>query len=726
MNSDKALKLQIEKIRERLTKRLHDLDDEMNDHIRRVLYRRLVLPLAILLCAIIAIGIHIGFVGRALIIPGCILLMTIGVLVCTFYKRRAEAVLNKELDDKKQIYISSLQDLDLTLMIANDAASAKKNFLSGVSHDFRTPINAILGFASMISKESNDKVARNYAKDIAAAGNTLLAYVNDVMDTTGLEEGTLEIINMDYDFCSLIYDVYGMYIALASEKGLKLTVRTDEDIPCMLHGDGIRIKQCILKLLNNAVKYTEEGSVTVEFGYAKLSEEKILLTVSVSDTGPGIKNEDLDRILCPFEKIDQERHVKNEGAGLGISITHGLLKLMDSELRVDSKYGIGSTFKFSVVQKVLDWTPVGNIPEHFVREQPEAEASGENDDFIAPNAKILVVDDSPVNLMIAEGLLKDTKIQLTKADSGSNALKECSTTKFDMILLDHMMPEMDGVETLHHIKKDGDSLNRTTPVAALTANSVEGAKELYEKEGFDCYLTKPIVIEKLKQEIIRFISPKLVMYGPFEEGSEKETMPVVEENTQENAFLCKMKEIPGIYIEKGLEYSGSCELYEKVAAEFANTGLSRANTIEELYEAEDIKNYTIQVHALKSSARIIGAIPLSMLAAALEEAGNEENLLKIKNATGELLSLYRELVAKLETVFCDDSEKPEIDEASIKDAVCSLKEVVEAFDFDSVDSIMDELKKYKMPENYKERYAKLKTLVAEVARDDILLLLETF
>lgn len=725
MNSDKALKIQIEKLKTRQEKRLKALDDEVHENIRHILNRRLAVPLIILIAAIAVVLTIVGLVGSPLIVLGIILLGSIVYIVCHFYRMRAEKVLLDELDDKKEIYKASLRDLDLTLDIANDAASTKRNFLAGVSHDIRTPINAILGIDSMIIRDSKDPVITGYAKEIKQAGNILMAYVSDLLDTTRLETGTFEILNMDYDLCSVINDVYNLYLRTANAKGVKLDLKVDEDTPHELYGDGLRIKQCILKLLDNAVKFTEEGTVTVDIGYTKIGQDEILLAVSISDTGMGIKEEEIETLLMPFEKASQDRSVKNEGCGLGISIVNGLLKLMNTQLRVESVFGVGSTFSFSVSQKVINWKPIGRFERLYEDEPADIEISKaeeeEEKSFRAPDAKVLVVDDSSVNLMIAEGLLKEYGMRISLVDSGGAAIEACRKEVYDLILLDHMMPEMDGVETLHNIRKDEKSLNGTTKIVALTANAVEGARERYEELGFDYYLSKPIVIEKLRDTLKMFLRPELIVYkGEDEEALEE--APV----TEENPFISKMKTIKGVFVEKGLENSGSPELYEKVTGEFAETGMTRAATIEEYFESEDIKNYTIQVHALKSAARIIGALPLSMLAAALEEAGNEGNLVKIKNATGELLKLYRELVTNLEQILDSRDDKPEIDEASLKDAVMSLREVVDGFDFDSADSIMAELKKYKMPESFNEKYIKLKTLVAEVARDDILLLLETF
>ncbi len=616
-------------------------------------------------------------------------------------------------------------DLQSAVDIANEANEAKSAFLSNMSHEIRTPINAVLGLDEMIIRESRERVIRGYASDIKSAGRTLLALINDVLDTSKIEAGKLEIIPVKYDLSSVINDLSNTIMQKATDKGLKFEIKVDEKMPHLLKGDENRIKQCILNLLSNGVKYTDEGTVTLELSYARLAGDEILLSVMVSDTGRGIKEEDLEKLCAPFVRIEEEKNRNIEGTGLGMNITKNLLKLMDSELRVDSKYGAGSTFKFSVKQEVLDWQEIGNIEESFKRLRDSEEKYEEL--FQAPDAKILVVDDSSVNLMIVEGLLKKTLVNLILVESGKEAVELCKKNKYDLLLIDHMMPGMDGIEVLHHIKEDEESINKDSPSIALTANAVMGAKDFYLKEGFTGYLSKPIEPEKLEEAIKEYLNPSLVKtenlihekIKDLEDDDQKDT-----QNDVQDEFLDKMATLTNVFPNTGLEYSGSLELYKKVVSEFADTGFSRADTIEGFFEAGDFRNYTIQVHALKSAARIVGATPLSLLAAALEDAGNAEDSIRIQNATPELLRQYRQLVRELEALLDEGKDKEEIDDASIKDAFTSIKEMVDGFDFDSVDSVMDELKKYKIPEKYKEIYGKLKTLVAEVARDDILLLLE--
>lgn len=621
------------------------------------------------------------------------------------------------------------EDLSGTIEIAKEAGETKKKFLTNMSHEIRTPLNTMLGFNEMIIRESRENRIRSYGKDIKGAGRTLLSLINDVLDTSKLEEGKLEIIPARYDIASLINDISNMFMERARDKGLELIIRVDEKTPHLLKGDDIRIKQCILNILSNAIKYTDNGSVTLEIGFARIDERDVLLTVSVQDTGRGMKPTDIDKLFAPFEKIDDGNGRNIEGIGLGMSITRNILLLMDSELRVESKYGMGSTFKFSVAQTVLDWEPVGNIEESYEKQR---ESEGRyKESFRAPDARVLVVDDSSVNLMIVEGLLKKTQMQLDMVESGKAAIEKSNEVKYDIILLDHMMPEMDGVETLKHLRNDEGSLNKDSIIIALTANVIEGARETYLDAGFTDYLGKPIEPEKLEAAVKNYLPKELLITEGWieeEEPQDFEEDDFVDVNDinspKEDEFITKLRSVKAINPDTGLEYSGSLELYKKVVGEFADTGRSRADMIQEYFEDDDVRNYTIQVHALKSASRIIGAAAVSRLAAALEAAGNGNDMVRIKNGTPELLKMYRELVSQLEPLMENDDNLPLIDENELKDAIASIREMADGFDFDSVDCVMEQLKNYKMPDNFKDFYKNLKNLVAEVARDDILLLID--
>ena len=337
--------------------------------------------------------------------------------------------------------------------------------------------------------------------------------------------------------------------------------------------------------------------------------------------------------------------------------------------------------------------------------------------YSAPDANILVVDDSSINLMIFEDLAAPLGSKVESLDSGGKCVQSCKEKKYDIIFVDHLMPEMDGVETFHHIKEDSDSLNKETPIIILTANTDDGAKEEYMKEGFSDYLGKPMKPEKLLSMIKQYLPKELIKasLGEASEGEEKEESPIE-----------KIKAISVLDVDSGMEFAGSEKLYLKVAAEFAETAPSRADKIETLYETMAIREYTIEVHALKSSARLVGAKDLSNLAKEMEDAGNANDMDKIEGFTSKLLADYRELAQRLSEVFAVKKDLKKISDEAISNAVDALMEMVDGFDFDSVDCIMDRLSQYLMPEKFSETYINLKTMVAEVARDDILELLNKY
>ncbi|MCR5590157.1 MAG: response regulator [Lachnospiraceae bacterium] len=400
-----------------------------------------------------------------------------------------------------------MANLEEQKRIADEANRAKSFFLANMSHEIRTPINAVLGMDEMIIRESAEKNIRSYAKDIKIAGRTLLSLINDILDFSKIEEGRMEIIPTQYDLSSVINDLVNMIRARAEKKGLKIEVSVDKDVPHILYGDEIRIKQIALNLLTNAIKYTNEGKVSLTVGFSKEDDENILLSFMIEDTGIGMKEEDMDRLFSPFARIEEKRNRYIEGTGLGMSIVRQLLDLMDSHLEVKSIYGEGSKFSFDIKQKVVKWEPMGDIFDRLARESEEPEAYHEL--FHAPDAKLLIVDDTEVNLTVFCNLLKQTGVNIDTAGSGMEALSLAKDKVYDIIFIDHMMPEMDGVETLRRIKDETE--NAGTVCIALTANAVSGAREKYLAAGFSDYLSKPIVGRRLEEMIKKYLPAEKVL-----------------------------------------------------------------------------------------------------------------------------------------------------------------------------------------------------------------------
>ena len=417
-------------------------------------------------------------------------------------------------------HLRYLEELKEQKAIADSANRAKSTFLANMSHDIRTPLNAVLGMDEMILRESREKDTLSYAADIQSAGNTLLSLINDILDISKVEEGKLEIIPVRYELSSLIFDLVNMIRDRAAKKGIAFHLKVNEKIPHLLFGDEIRIRQCVMNLLTNAVKYTMEGSVALEVDFAELSEgpagKRINLSFKVTDTGIGIKEEDMEALFTPFQRLEEKRNRNIEGTGLGMSIVQELLSLMGTKLSVISEYGKGSTFGFSVEQGVIGEESVGDIT---ARIEGSREITSYQESFTAPDARILVVDDTEVNLTVIKNLLKKTLLQIDTALSGREALSLSEVNSYDAIFLDHMMPDMDGIETLHEMKKRPESEN--IKFIALTANALSGDREKYIKEGFFEFLSKPVDPERLEKLLLRIL-PKEKIMPPNEPGKEEE------------------------------------------------------------------------------------------------------------------------------------------------------------------------------------------------------------
>ncbi|MBO4414993.1 MAG: response regulator [Lachnospiraceae bacterium] len=397
------------------------------------------------------------------------------------------------------------ESLRRQIEIADTANQAKSNFLSNMSHEIRTPITAVLGFNEMILRESDDPEILQYAENIRTSGNTLLGLINDILDFSKIEAGKIEITPVDYDTESMIGDLVNMIKARAEEKGLELRLDLDKDMPGKLNGDEVRIKQIITNILTNAVKYTEKGSVTFTVGCTKADSDpdSVMLNVAVKDTGVGIRKEDIQKIFIEFERLDEKNNRNIEGTGLGMSITRSLLEMMGSSLKVESVYGEGSVFSFSLKQKVVSWTPVGVQKKADVSEKAKREKY--KSAFTAKEARVLMVDDNSTNLLLYKKLMKQTLVKVDTALSGDECLKLCKEAKYDIIFLDHMMPGKDGIETLHELRADAASPNADTPVICLTANAISGAREEYLGEGFNDYLAKPIEPKKLEEAMLEYL-----------------------------------------------------------------------------------------------------------------------------------------------------------------------------------------------------------------------------
>ncbi|WP_051538139.1 response regulator [Butyrivibrio proteoclasticus] len=619
--------------------------------------------------------------------------------------------------------VKSRQTIEDQLQVEKSANEAKSRFLSNISHEIRTPINAVLGFDEMILRETKDETVLQYARDIQNSGKTLLALINDVLDFSKIEADKLELVPVEYDLSSVINDLVNMATVKADEKKLEFSINVNENIPHVLFGDEVRIKQCIMNILTNAIKYTEKGKVTLDVDYEEVESDSnefeetsdIYLKIKVIDTGIGIREEDMDKLSAAFERIDEKRNRTIEGTGLGINIVNRLLDMMDSKLDVKSEYGKGSEFSFNVIQRVVDYEPIGDFTKTY--KESLKNANDYRESFHAPDCKILVVDDTKTNLTVIEGLLKQTKIGIDTATSGIEAIEKVKKKKYDIIFLDHRMPEMDGIQTFHAMEELSDNLNKETPIIALTANAISGSREMYVREGFANYMSKPVDPKKLEEMILMYLPEDKVIMP----GDERFVSDAAEEDERQKEAMADLLKVTGVDIEEAISRCGSADVARDVMKDFRMAIDERSGLIEKYERERDLHNYTIYVHGLKSSAKAIGAIELSEQAEFLERCGNERNQEKIKELTPELLELYRSYLVKLSSLFEEEEEaKPEIPVEELESAFASIKEFVSASYFDSADDILKMLDDYQIPEGSKEKYNEVKRLMAAVDRDGLL------
>lgn len=434
-----------------------------------------------------------------------------------------------------EMEVQMIEEKNQELMIANEeaekakadaiaAANAKSVFLANMSHEIRTPINAILGMDTMILRECNDNEILEYAGNIQSASQTLLSLINDILDFSKIETGKLELVAGDYALSSLINDVYHMLISKAKEKGLALNVESNKNLPAKLYGDEVRIRQIIVNILNNAIKYTKKGSVTLTVGMSdmklsdmpdhsndskseNITDKNTIITFRIADTGIGIKKENISHLFDSFSRFDEEKNKYIEGTGLGLAITKQLVDLMNGEIVVTSEYGKGSVFTVSIPQKIVSDLKIGDISEKY---NEPSNKKKKKSTFTAPDANVLVVDDVKMNINVFKALLKRTEINVDSAMSGSEALAMIKEKKYDIIFLDHMMPDMDGIETYQNMKMLEDNPNKDTTVVMLTANAIMGAKEEYLGIGFSDYLSKPVQAPKLEAMILKYLPEELV------------------------------------------------------------------------------------------------------------------------------------------------------------------------------------------------------------------------
>ena len=654
----------------------------------------------------------------------------------SFEKRLAKYIstASAELEESNIELNKMIRDVENSRMMAEAANHAKSNFLANMSHEIRTPINAILGFDTMILRESGDESIITYANNIMSAGSNLLAIINDILDLSKIESGKMTIVDTEYELSSLILDVVNMMTMKADEKGLRVKVEVDKDIPSWLHGDDVRIRQIIVNLMNNAVKYTESGSVTLIINGTRDGEyEK--LHVEVRDTGIGIKPEDMDKLFEKFARIEEERNHNIEGTGLGMNITINLLSMMNSKLNVNSVYGEGTSFSFDIVQKVIRETPIGDIAQRSLEYSNNTKVSYSST-FIAPNANVLVVDDNHMNREVIVALLKKTKIHFDQADGGLVCLEKTSDMKYDLILLDHMMPDLDGIKTLERIRADENNLNRETKVICMTANAITGAMEEYLSAGFDDYISKPVKPDKLEKMLINSLAPELIIKGD-DAAAVEETEAGKKCTDDESITMEDMPNINGIDTAVAHKNLVSPKLILDTMRIFMNGADSEADYIikcldtlnsdtaseEELERA--ISDYRVKIHSMKSTSLTIGAVMVSNLAKFLEYSARDKNVDNIRSVTVPFINEWRALTARMkEALQVEKNDAPlpndgNYDKEKIAQLLDELNEKIMEMDIDSADEIMTRLDVEGLGYINESKFTSLKQAVNNIDLDGV-------
>ncbi len=619
---------------------------------------------------------------------------------------------------------TSLDMLKLVEMKKEEAehmANVKSAFLANMSHEIRTPINAVLGMNELILREANQKDVLDYAYNIELAGKALLSIVNDILDISKIESGKTELVSGEYNVATSIYNFIEMSRARAEKKGILLKVDIAENLPSKMYGDEMRLKQIYTNILNNAIKYTEKGEITLTLTGEEIGDDKIFTKATISDTGIGIREEDLDKIFDAFQRVDEEKNQKIEGTGLGMSITKQLVELMGGKIYVESEYGKGSTFHVELVQGIVDRTPIGRI-DQAVEQNREIEKH-KRAVLLAPEAKLLVVDDNQMNLNVMKGLLKRTEMQVDLVLSGKEALEAVTKTSYDVILMDHMMPEMDGVEALHRLRKLKENQNPQAKVIVLTANAAIGSREEYLKMGFDDYLSKPIEAMNLENMIKKYLPKELV----------HEIEEVVEEtqNLEEIEFLEEKLRPFGIHLKQGLIYvEGELEQYVDMVKLFLRQSEARKEKMRGFLKEGNTEEYTIEVHALKSNGKMIGSRKMSELAYEMEIQGRNGKLEYLRQNQAKLEKGWEELEQGLR-ILMEEQQKTVMKEMvetmtpeEVQVRVERLRNAIEEMDVEAAQEELETLLCGEMEQSQKERFMQVRNCLEEFSYQEALEILE--
>ncbi len=554
--------------------------------------------------------------------------------------------------------VDDLRKINQEKQHAIDISEAKTRFLASMSHEIRTPINAILGMNEMILRENSDKVIGEYSRSIKTSGKMLLMLVNDVLDFSRIEAGKLEINEAGFLMSEMLRDVISLFSERVDEKGLVLTTKLEGDIPDAMVSDEFKIRQILINLINNAIKYTDRGSVTLILG-GSYTEKGFSLRLAVKDTGKGIRKEEQPHLFEAFSRADLTTNANIEGTGLGLAIVRSIVDSMNGTLGVESEYGVGSEFWVELPLRYEDRKP---LEADFMEKDSASEAGPSHSSFTAPDARILAVDDNQSNLTIVKLFLKRTGIVPDLCNNGNRALEFCRQKQYDLILLDHMMPAPDGIRTLHMIREDAQSKNKETTVVVLTANAVAGSRQMYLQEGFADYLTKPLDSNVLEQTVKRLLPAEKVQEAKHSED-EKETkqeafeileFPVVgggdpdDAKERHSTLRQRLASIEGLDYDTALRHcGGSEEMFSEILADIISESEERCTRMKQSVADKDAASYRIDAHSIKSNMATLGLSELSERARKHEFAARDGDMDFILSDHEEFISAYAGICRKL-------------------------------------------------------------------------------
>ncbi|MDE5747388.1 MAG: PocR ligand-binding domain-containing protein [Acetatifactor sp.] len=696
------------------------------------------------------------------------------------------------------------------------SSNMKSDFLANMSHEIRTPMNAIIGMAEMALREELPPMAKEYVGQIKTSGQTLLTIINDILDFSKIESGMMTINEVEYEPMSMVNDVANIIMTRIGSKELELTVDVDPNLPNMLYGDNIRIKQIMINLANNAIKFTKMGNVHLQISFRKMRGDMLYLRVAVSDTGSGIQKSDMDKLFKSFQQLDSKRNRNIEGSGLGLAICKQLVSLMNGNIHVKSEYGVGSTFSFGVPQKIVDGSPSvkrveGNVlaagllagdyaamqiktdmqrlgvnyqgfaserdltrymngkiqylfvdyplmtdtVQEFLRSHPdiigvvladyrEARTYGiENvsivkkplytlslasilqgdkaglgynhldaDDFnfVAPDAEILVVDDNEINLTVAKGLLSPLHMHIDSAMSGKDAVFKVTNKKYDLIFMDHMMPEMDGIEATRIIRRTLGE-NGQVPILALTANAMEGTREMFISEGMNDLVTKPVELKDIVSKLRKWLPPEKIHKKQHADNEKKQS--VKSEMSAQTTDIS----INGLDVQKAMGFLGNEDLFWAVLKEYYRVIDKKYALIKQYEQEGKWREYTIEVHSLKSASRQIGAFELAETAAQMEAAGNAGNVELIRKITPGMLAeyiFYKDILAPYFPAEEEEKEEKQIYSGELAALFAQMRDALENLDLDTMEEAIQSMNQYSYGSVQDEFFEELKNAVDDM------------